>query len=510
MIRTIYIGFITILDWLIWNLDVNRSVHKFFLSPYVGNFRLMLGKVRAVRLYRYSVKHVPAYRDYIAKHSVNGPIVKLRSVSLGDVPEMDKTSYIKKYPLLDTLMDGKLPKRGVMFDESSGSSGHPTSWVRGNKEHRFTRRTMQVAFSHFFGKNSPIVLNTFSMGAWATGVNTTISLLPVTRLKSIGPDITKVINTLHELGSDFDYVIAGYPPFLKQIADSDEIDWSKYKISAVFGGEGISEPMRKELLKKYKEVLGSYGASDLEINIASESPFTIALRQALVDDAELRQQLLTHNPNMIPSIFQYNPYEYLIETNDKDELLVTIGRLQNVSPRIRYNIHDVGHAEHFYDLKRRLKKSGYGHLLKYAELDYGVLFHYGRSDLSVDYNGAVVGAEEIKQIVNQSQTYANTVNNFRLISYEDKDSNKHLLLAFELAHDKKLSDTQKDNLLEEIIAELQKLNLDFKSAYSSAPLKPELKTYAHSTGIFDSAHTKLKNDYVWNIDYNRAKEEKII
>ena len=36
-----------------------------------------------------------------------------------------------------------------------------------------------------------------------------------------------------------------------------------------------------------------------------------------------------------------------------------------------------------------------------AELDCAVVFHYGRSDLSVDYNGAVVGPEELKQIFSQ-------------------------------------------------------------------------------------------------------------
>jgi phenylacetate-CoA ligase len=510
MFEMIYRGFVATLDKIIWTIDVGPSVHKFFLSPQVGNFRVSLGKVRAVRLYRKAVKRVPAYRDYIGKQHIAGPKVTSHQVTLRDVPEMDKASYIKQYTLTDKLWDGELPVHGVMFDESSGSSGTPTSWVRGRKERRFTQRIMQVAFRRYIEDRQPIVINTFSLGAWATGLNTTVSLLGVSRIKSTGPDIVKVIDTLKELGSGFDYVITGYPPFLKQVADSNDIDWKQYHISAIYGGEGISEAMRASLLERYSDVVGSYGASDLEINIAHESKFTIALRQALAEDESLRNALLSQNRGIVPMIFQYNPYDYLFETNDKGELLVTICRLENLSPRIRYNIHDLGHVEQFYALKKKLKALGRKDLLKLVELDFAVLFHYGRSDLSVDYNGAVVGPEEIKQILSASRQYEGKIQSFRLVSYEDKQSHKHLLIALELHEKATLPVHESDKLLAYLIEQLQVMNLDFKSAHRTAPFKPELKVYKQATGIFDTAHQKLKNDYVWNIDYDRARKEGIL
>jgi phenylacetate-CoA ligase len=510
MFEKIYIGFVALLDKVIWTIDVGPSVHKFFLSPQVGNFREGLGRVRAVRLYHHALKHVPAYADYIRKNPTNGPRVRMHKVSMRDIPEMDKARYIKKYTLLDKIWNGELPTSGVMFDESSGSSGTPTSWVRGRKERRFTQRIMQVSFRHYIEDRNPIVINTFSMGAWATGLNTTISLIGVSRVKSTGPDIVKVIDTLKELGPGFEYVIAGYPPFLKQVADSDELDWDKYRIAAIYGGEGISESMRTSLLKNYTDVIGSYGASDLEINIAHESKFTIALRNALSEDEKLRSALLQQKRGIIPMVFQYNPYDYLFETNDKGELLVTICRLENLSPRIRYNIHDLGHVEQFYELKKKLKKHGRGDLLKYAELDFAVLFHYGRSDLSVDYNGAVVGPEEVKQIINSSEHYSKVIKNFRLISYEDERSHKHLLFAIELQAAKSLENSEGEKLLDHIVEKLQVMNLDFKSAHRTSPLKPEIRIYKENHGIFDTAHQKLKNDYVWNIDSARAKEEGLL
>jgi phenylacetate-CoA ligase len=511
MFEKLYIGFVALLDRIIWTIDVGPSVHKFFLAPHVGNFRVGLGRVRAVRLYRHAVRRVPAYKDYVGRHKdLMGPKISMLHATLGDVPEMDKARYIKKYELEDKLMDGHLPTRGVMFDESSGSSGTPTSWVRGRKERRFTKRIMQVAFRHAIEDRDPIVLNTFSMGAWATGLNTTLCLIDVGRIKSTGPDITKVVDTLKELGPKYDYVITGYPPFLKQITEVPGIDWKKYNIAAIYGGEGISESMRSSLLRYYSQVIGSYGASDLEINIAHESDFTIALRKALDEDEHLRKALLMQNRGITPMVFQYNPYDYLFETNEKGELLVTICRLENISPRIRYNIHDLGHVEQFYDLKKKLKALGRKDLLRLAELDFAVLFHYGRSDLSVDYNGAVVGPEEVKQIITADAALSKKIKNFRLISYEDARSRKHLLIAVELEPERSMPKAESAKALEHIVERLQVMNLDFKSAHRTSPLKPEIKVYASETGIFDPAHQKLKNDYVWNVDHARAKAEGLV
>jgi phenylacetate-CoA ligase len=510
MFDFLYCSIVATIDRIIWSIDFGPSIHKYFLAPQVGDFRVFLGKIRAVRVHRYAMKRVPAYRNFMSKQDFEGPRISFKGATLGDVPEIDKASYIKQYYLTEKLTDGVLPQAGVMLDESSGSSGKPTSWARGAKERRFTRRIIQVAFKHLIEDQNVIVINTFAMGAWSTGFNTSLSLLEISRVKSTGPDLTKAIDTLLELGPNFHYVICGYPPFLKQIADDKRVNWDKYTVSAIYGGEGISEPMRKSLKSIFKEVVGSYGASDLEINIAHETEFTIALRQALIEDESLRTALLKQNRGIIPMVFQYNPYDYLFENNDKGELLVTICRKENISPRIRYNIHDLGHPENFYSFKKKLKSLNRKDLLKLVEFDFGVLFYYGRSDLSVDYYGGVVGPEEIRQIINADEDYKKKVSNFRLISYEDKEHQKHLLFALEAAKDIKISDKEKEKLLETIINQLFVLNLDFKAGYEMANHKPEMRVYELGEGIFDTAHQKVKNDYVWNLDYDRAKSEELI
>jgi hypothetical protein len=51
----------------------------------------------------------------------------------------------------------------------------------------------------------------------------------------------------------------------------------------VVGGEGISEALRAHLSQVFKRVVSSYGASDLEINVAVETNLTRALRRRCAD-----------------------------------------------------------------------------------------------------------------------------------------------------------------------------------------------------------------------------------
>ncbi|EYT56882.1 hypothetical protein H489_0117830, partial [Curtobacterium flaccumfaciens UCD-AKU] len=171
------------------------------------------------------------------------------AAAISGLPEMDKDSYVKRWSIPERCIDGRLPRRGVVVDESSGSSGTPTSWVRGPDERQATRQLLQLGFSRTAKDLSkqPFVLNAFSLGAWATGMNVTASLTESSMIKSIGPDRDKIVQTMREFGTDFTYIICSYPPFLKALFEDDRLDWSQYTIVAAFGGEGISENMRAHI-----------------------------------------------------------------------------------------------------------------------------------------------------------------------------------------------------------------------------------------------------------------------
>jgi phenylacetate-CoA ligase len=290
--KTFVFAFVFLMDRFVGLFTPRISTHRILLMPGIEPFRWTAGRWRAWRTFEMAAKRVPAYREFLAEHKVPGKLSLSGNTlmqAFAALPEMDKDSYIKRWAIPARSVGGVLPRHGVVVDESSGSSGVPTSWVRGLEERLATRQLLQVGFSRTAEtlKKQPFVLNCFSLGAWATGMNVSTSLTDVTMIKSIGPDRDKVIATMLEFGTDYTYIILSYPPFLKALFEDERIDWEDYDIVAAFGGEGISENMRGHITKYAHSAFGSYGASDLEINIAIETDYTVALRQAIAADPAL-------------------------------------------------------------------------------------------------------------------------------------------------------------------------------------------------------------------------------
>jgi len=501
-------AFVFLMDRFIGLFTPRVSTHRILLMPGIEPFRWAAGRWRAWRTFEMAAKRVPAYREFLIEHGVPGKL-SLKGQTLAKafaaLPEMDKDSYVKRWTIPARSVNGVLPRRGVVVDESSGSSGVPTSWVRGLDERLATRQLLQVGFSRTAKtlKKQPFVLNCFSLGAWATGMNVTTSLTDVTMIKSIGPDRDKVIATMLEFGTDYTYIILSYPPFLKALFDDDRIDWAAYDIVAAFGGEGISENMRAHITRYAHSAFGSYGASDLEINLAIETDYTVELRQAIAADPALSARLTKQDEyGVLPMIFQFNPYDYLIETNGDGELVVTIVRKENVNPRIRYNIHDRGHVLRVRDLNAVLKEFGLQHIIRQQFLDLPLLFHYGRSDLSVDFNGAVVAPDALRDVLSSDRNLLAAVENHRLVSFEDPQGNRQLHIALQLT-----AKATRERALDEvayrtyILEQLRSTNGDFNNAIltSADASLPTVAFYPMRTGPFKSDGAKLKNEYVWQL-----------
>ncbi len=481
----------------------SENLYKLLLVPGFENFRWGIGSWRGWRNFNRAYRRVPAYKKFIDSHG-GKPHIRLRNNLMPDmtkVPEMDKQNYIKKYSIEDRVIGGKLPRKGVMVDESSGSSGKPTSWVRGPVERSMTKQMLQLSYHRIMGGDNVFVINAFALGAWATGLNVTMCLTEISIIKSTGPDLDKIINTMLEFGPHYHYIIMGYPPFLKTVADDERIDWNKYSADSVYGGEGISEGLRDYLLKTFRRVIGSYGASDLEINVAAESDLTIALRKALIGNEDLRNALIHPEYGVTPMIFQYNPLAYYIETNEKGELVVTICRPQNISPKIRYNIHDRGHVLRYGVLRKELKKMGRLDILKGIKhsVDLPLLFLYGRSDMSIDYYGANVTPDSLREVLYGIPEIAAVINTFRLISEEDSKHNVHMEIAVEMVDGAKKPTKSARELCDAACERLAEINRDFYNArYKTATADnyPELSIHEFGTGPFAGGQRKLKNEYV--------------
>ncbi|HEV7182858.1 MAG TPA: CoF synthetase [Leifsonia sp.] len=507
MKRSLIFAFVWAQDGFVRLFTHSVHTHKVLLGPGIEPFRWLLGRWRAWRTFELAARRVPAYRAFLAER---GAPVKLRfkrglAAAYATIPEMDKDSYIKRWSIPERSLGGKLPRHGVVVDESSGSSGTPTSWVRGKDERLATRQLLQVGFARTANslRKQPFVLNAFSLGAWATGMNVSTSLTEVTMMKSIGPDRNKIIATMKEFGTGYTYIILSYPPFLKALFEDERIDWAEYDIVAAFGGEGISENMRGHILRYAHSAFGSYGASDLEINVAIETDYTVELRRAIASDARLAARITRQGEyGVLPMVFQFNPYDYLIETNDAGELVVTIVRKQNINPRIRYNIHDRGHVIRLKEVTPILRELGHQAVIEQQFLDLPLLFHYGRSDLSVDYNGAVVAPDALRDVIYGDTGLLQAIENHRLISFEDDNGDRQLHIALQLTEAATIRGTlDQDGSRERVLHELRRMNGDFNNAILTAPegTLPTVAFYGFRQGPFARDGAKLKNEYVWQL-----------
>lgn len=481
-------------------ISTSNTSYLLLFKPGFESLRWKIGLWKAWRVFDLASKNTPAYQKFLKTNGFTSLKISGLTPILSGIPETDKPNYVKKYSIEDRCVGGKFPDTGVMIDESSGTSGTPNNWVRGNSERKAVKKALQVAMHSVVGKKQIFLINAFALGPWATGMNVSISFVDVAILKSVGPDISKIENTLNLFGPKYDYVIAGYPPFLKNLVENGNVKWEKFNIIAVYGGEGISEGMRDYLGKYFKKVIGSYGASDLEINIAAENEFTISLRKLMNSNEDLKNKLVKISNSNLPMIFQYNPLDYYIETNSNDELVITLCRYSNISPKVRYNIKDSGHVIRFPELKKILKELKISSKeLPIPETDLPLLFHYGRSDMAVAFFGAKITPQDIQQVIYSNSKLAKIVNSFSLLTYEDEKINKKLTLAIELNSGLKIPQTlDKKDLALKIFEKLKEVNQDYREIAGIIPKAstPVVEVYGYGKGPFAINDIRLKQNYI--------------
>jgi phenylacetate-CoA ligase len=471
----------TALDHLLGWFHASWHAYRLLFAPAISEpLRMRLGKLRARTVATSARREVPAYRAFVEAHGIR-PAMRFE-----DLPIMDKPSYVHRFPLPSTCRGGVLPMRGGVIDESSGSSGTANNWVRGPAERRATRRQIQYAARATFGDRDFVVLNAFALGPWATGMTVSAALGERYLVKSIGPDVQKLVATLKLLGPSRPYLICGYPPFLRLLCDAD-LEWSRYELHAVVGGEGMSEPLRTALERCFTRVISSFGASDLEINIAAENDTTIALRRALLANAAFSRDLFG-GVEPLPMVFQYDPLDYYLETID-DDLVVTVNRLACVSPRIRYNLRDRARVIERAHVAR--VAADHGIALPHG-LSLPFLFHWGRVDHAVAFYGCKLTPEDLQHALLRIPEL--DVAEYALHPFEDGDGNKRLELWVELR-----GGSLDGSLYEaELVRRLAEVNQDFRESIRMVPpaRAPRLRLWPAGHSPMSGQDARIKKRYI--------------
>lgn len=359
------------------------------------------GQLRALTAYQNAYDKVPAYKEHIAHHMGEEKGKTKMPKTFEDIPPMDKKNYIQKFENVEDLyLNGKIPSSGQL-DSSTGTTGEPALWMRSTEEMAVTQKLMSYAKQAKFGREDVVLINTFALGLWATGV-TIAGAGPkqgLTANVGIVPDYAeKTVNIIKKVAKDPDrpIVLCGYPPNIRKIAEAIKNDPDlkdrKLNLHAIVGGEGMTEELRKDILDNgFSKVFSSYGASDLDINIGYETETEVSIRQACANNPALAHELYGGGPP--PMIFHYDPMHYYIETNKEGELLYTCCHKERASPRIRYNLHDTGKVMMAKDVKAIMKKYGI-EISPRTNLPF--LFVHGREG-TVSYGGSKIHYEHLEQ-----------------------------------------------------------------------------------------------------------------
>lgn len=480
-------------------LMLSDATIKLIFIPGFNNLRRFNAKARAYAEFINAKRNVPAYREFLKTHGFSKPSFDGMTPNIHEIPFTDKENYVKVYSMDQRCVHGKVPVTGVIIDESSGSSGTATNWARGKKERKRNAGIIKFGMRNLLGNEPLFIINAFALGPWATGVNITMSCVTFSKLKSLGPDKIKIENTIKHFGREHNYVIMGYPPFLKMLVDNSEINWKEHNVSFIFGGESMSEGMRDYLLQKgIRKVYSSLGASDLELNISAENDFTISLRRLLRSNAALRDRVLKHT-GALPMLFQFNPSDFLIESSQTGELIITICRPDYIAPKIRYNIHDRGHVLQIRELYSILKELNINESeLTKPATDLPILLHYGRADMTVSFFGANISPTDIQEVLYNLPALANNVNSFCLNTAEDDDGNKRLIVSFEMQKNKNQSAIDLKQTQVDFFEHLTITNQDFREArkMTTSAEQMEICFYEFAQGPFANNDIRIKAKYI--------------
>lgn len=473
-------------------------------QPWMGDF----ARRHAWMSCQLGALNVPAYREHLAAHDWS-----FRWWDLSNYPPTDKSGYVNRYDEAARTRRGALELTGTIVDESSGSSGTPYNWVRGREELADIHRNVAGFTSLMMrGEERLFVINAYSMGAWATGTNTGIAMARIAMVKNTGPDLDKIVDTLRHFGPSFTYLVAAYPPFLKDLRDrldALEWDWPRWRMHGLVGGEGMTEALRDYCEERFATVRSGYGASDLTIGIGGETDLTVWLRRALLADHELREAVLGPGETRTPMIFQYNPLETYLEVTSDRELLCTLTSTSVLSPKLRYNIGDEAQLMDWHDLAAVLRANPRWQAPARAAfakqgMKLPLLLLFGRADATISFMGANIYPQDVENGLYSDPQRAAQVASFTL-TLADRAGDataQQPVIHVELRPSVSLTGDARAamevQVRDGVVAYLARTSRDFAQSLEESDRADDIRVvvHDHGTGPFAGMPDKLKRVYL--------------
>lgn len=444
-------------------------------------------KKKSLQLFYEAVKRVPAYKKFLKQNKID--LKKITSYKdLQSVPATTKDNYLRKYSLEDLSWDGVINgsnKDSLVFTSTSGSTGEPFYFSRNSSVDQQSAAIHELFFrnSHLPSNSPTLVIVCFGMGVWIGGIITYQAFEIIGHgeypISIITPGINKeeIFKTLKQLAPHFKQIIlAGYPPFIKDIIDeapSNGVNLKKLNVRLLFAAEAFTESFREHLVKKtgvhniLLDTMNIYGSADIG-TMAFETPLSILIRRIALKNLKVFESIFS-NIDKTPTLAQYIPSHISFEAPNNEILLTGNSSI----PLIKYSIGDYGGVftfnqmkdifeSHGIDLYKEAKKAGISKQLN--QLPF--MYVYERMDSSVKFYGAIIWPETIREVL-QSETFENTLTGkFTMLTKFDDKLNQVLEINAELSKEATESPALSQNVQNLIVKNLLKKNAEYSNNHS--------------------------------------------
>ncbi len=441
----------------------------------------------ALRVFRHAAGAVPAYQDFLARMGVNPRRVWTIDDFRALVPLCDKHTYQKQYPIAQLCRGGRIEDKYTL-ERSSGHSGAPCFWLRSPGEDAQLRDHTELLFRDLFDAHRvpTLVVVTWSQGTWVTGetfARNARQLAAARRLKmtvvSPGIRLDETIEILeHFLPLYPQTVIAGYPPFLKDLIDRGAargLDWPRHRVHLFSGGEGFPENWRTYMARRLgfthvghraaSRILSAYGSADTGISAGGETVFSLLVRRLAAEDSRLCRALFGGQVAP-PSVFQYDPTRYYVESVDGELVFTCISAM----PLVRYNIHDRGGAysypefaailhDHGYCPKQLLRDAGWPPQTLYP---LPLFYVSGRSDGTTTIYGVNIYTEDVHHALCSARVAGLHTGEFRLSTTFTADAEQELGLRLRIRPESEPSPALMQLIRRHIVESLCHSNTEYR------------------------------------------------
>jgi phenylacetate-CoA ligase len=444
-----------------------------------------IGLKTAIQTAQYAVENVPAYKQLLKKHGY--PLKVKTSREFYALPVLDKKNYIASARVPELWDQKHFP---AMTYASSGSTGVPTFWFRGDEEERHGAEMHRLIFSEIFGikpREKTLVIICFSMGIWVAGGFTLSACRDLSRMgyhiTSVTPGIEKgdIFSILKKLAPYYEnVVIAGYPSFVMDIV-KEAGDKLPKGLKILTAGDKFSENFRDRLLELTKQkdplhtVVSLYGSADAG-SMAFETPLSIYVRRYLENSPAFKEKIFGSN-HKSPALLQYNPKNIFFEAVGKELILTTKLKV----PLIRYNIHDLGKCIPYATMIEMLKSEGVLDKVKALGLNkwrLPFLIQDGRTDVALTFYALNILPEHFEAALNNQQVKKYATGSYFATSRTTRNHTREVLeIALELKPGNKPKTNVTKIVTEEVCRSLESVSIEYRKLHQTLGKISEPKIY---------------------------------